>query len=54
MMTHDPVRAQCPMFSTKEDLRRLINIIQYENESFLDYVNIFKNKHDVLNSQVGT
>ena len=40
-MMHEPVRAQYPMFSVIEALIILINISQYENENFLDYVKIF-------------
>ena len=54
IMMCDPVREQYPMFSMKKDLGRLINIIQYENYKFLEYVKRFKYKHDVVNSQVGT
>ena len=37
-----------------EALRRLINIIQYENDNILDYVKRFKQTRDVVKSRVGT
>ena len=37
-----------------EALRRLINIIQYENDNFIDHVKRFKQTRDVVKSRVGT
>ena len=51
---HDLVGLQYPMFSIIESIRRLINIIQYENENFLHYANTFKKTRDVVKIKVKT
>ena len=53
-LMHDTVRAQYPMISMTDSLRRLVNIQQAESENLLDYVKRFKQTRDVAKSHLGT
>ena len=44
---------QYPAFSMAESLRILININQYDDENILDLINRFKQKLDVVKTQLG-
>ena len=53
-LMHDSVRAQNPVVSMTETLKRLVNARQQENESLLDYVKRFKQLRDVVKSMMGS
>ena len=53
-LVHDPVRAQYPWVSLTDNLTRLLNARQYDDENLLDYVKRMKQLLDVTKSQLGT
>ena len=52
-LSHDPVRAQYPMQSMLDALRRWVNYKQTENQSIHDYYNEFKQHRDVVVGHLG-
>ena len=52
-LMHDSVQSQYPLFSMTDDLARVFNVKQMENENLLDYVKSFKQLRDVVTNQLG-
>ena len=54
VLMHDPIRAKYPFASLTEEMSRMLNLKQNENEGLLDYVKRFKESRDITKSHVGT
>ena len=50
---HDSVRVQYPLVSMTNDLARVVNVKQMENENLLKYVKSFRQLRDVASNQLG-
>ena len=53
-LMHDPVRAQYPMIGMTDDIARLVNIKQGENEQLLDYVKRLRDARDIAVKKIGS
>ena len=51
---HDQVQDRYPLVSVTNDLSRVVNFKQTENENLLDYVKRFKQLRDVETNQLGS
>ena len=50
---HDSVQVQYPLVSMTNDLARVVNVKQMENENLLKYVKSFRQLRDVASNQLG-